>query len=386
LIFSLKTVAAALIALYISFWLGLDEPKWALLTVFVVSQPDSGLVLAKSFYRVLGSIAGVFASMVPVFAFAQYGVLFLASLAVWIGLCNFAARAARNFTSYGFLLAGYTVAIVGLPAALNPSGAYPLLVARFTEILLGIACAALVSRLVFPSELAPKLERLARDLALRAERFPTAAADPAADRTRIATDLTQAAKDVGAADAMRASAFFESADARLINAPVRAVIDATLDLCAVVAEAEGRRPRPGQFAATSLPTAEASVAATDDTPRGNGAALAALVSSDDERAVSAAHARLRNACVVLDRRSSGATPTAARRLWSDPIAAGLTELRSATAVAITSAFWFATAWPSGPTAVVIAAVVRSLLASMERPEKISLAADVICLSRRCRSS
>jgi uncharacterized membrane protein YccC len=84
LIFSLKTVSAALTALYISFWLGLDEPKWALLTVFIVSQPDSGLVLAKSFYRILGSIAGVLASTVLVFAFAQYGVLFLASLAVWI--------------------------------------------------------------------------------------------------------------------------------------------------------------------------------------------------------------------------------------------------------------------------------------------------------------
>jgi uncharacterized membrane protein YccC len=230
LIFSLKTVSAALIALYISFWLGLDEPKWALLTVFIVSQPDSGLVLAKSFYRILGSIAGVLASTVLVFAFAQYGVLFLASLAVCIGLCNFAARAARNFTSYGFLLAGYTVAIVGLPAALNPGGAYPLLVARFTEISLGIACAALVSRLVFPSALAPKLERLARDLTFRAERFAAAIADPAADRTRITTDLTQVARDVGAAETMRASAFFESADARLTNAPVRAVTEAALDL------------------------------------------------------------------------------------------------------------------------------------------------------------
>jgi Fusaric acid resistance protein family len=42
-IFSAKTFAAALLALFISFWLALDEPYWAILTVFVVAQPDSGL-------------------------------------------------------------------------------------------------------------------------------------------------------------------------------------------------------------------------------------------------------------------------------------------------------------------------------------------------------
>ena len=134
LVFSFKTFAASLLALFIAFWAALDDPRWAVLTVFVVSQPDSGLVVAKSFYRMLGTVAGVLVSIALVFAFAQYGELFLASLAAWIAFCCFAARTTRNFASYGFQLAGYTVAIVGLPAALEPSGAYPLIVARFTEI------------------------------------------------------------------------------------------------------------------------------------------------------------------------------------------------------------------------------------------------------------
>ena len=33
-------------------WAAFDDSRWAVLTVFVVSQPDSGLVLAKSFYRI----------------------------------------------------------------------------------------------------------------------------------------------------------------------------------------------------------------------------------------------------------------------------------------------------------------------------------------------
>src|SRR6201987_2072045 len=140
LIFAVKTFAASLLALYIAFWAGLDDPRWSFLTVFVVSQPDSALVLAKSFYRILGTIAGVLVTTALVFGLAQYGELFVAAVAVWMCFCNIPARAVRNFTSYGFQLAGYTVAIVGIPAALNPSGAYDLVVARSTEILLGIIC------------------------------------------------------------------------------------------------------------------------------------------------------------------------------------------------------------------------------------------------------
>ena len=38
-----------------AFTFNLDEPYWALLTVFIVSQPlQSGQVLAKSLYRIIG--------------------------------------------------------------------------------------------------------------------------------------------------------------------------------------------------------------------------------------------------------------------------------------------------------------------------------------------
>jgi hypothetical protein len=170
LTFAVKTFAASLLALYIAFWAGLDDPRWAFLTVYVVSQPDSGLDLAKSFYRILGTIAGVLVTIALVFGLAQYGELFVAALAIWICFCNIAARAVRNFASYGFQLAGYTVAIVAIPAALEPSGAYPLVVARCTEIALGIICAALVSRLILVRELSPNLVELARTLANRPAR------------------------------------------------------------------------------------------------------------------------------------------------------------------------------------------------------------------------
>src|SRR2546422_6565047 len=206
LTFAVKTFAAALLALYIAFWAGLDDPRWAFLTVFVVSQPDSGLVLAKGFYRILGTIAGMLVTIALVFGLAQYGELFVAALAVWICFCNFAARAMRNFASYGFQLAGYTVAIVGIPAALAPSEAYPLVVARFTEILLGIVCAALVSRLILVRELSPRLVELVRALTRRADSFATLLLDPD-DREHVTAERIELAKAYLDVQAMQHSTY-----------------------------------------------------------------------------------------------------------------------------------------------------------------------------------
>ena len=59
MIFAAKTTASGLIALLIAFTFNLDQPQWALLTVFIVSQAQqSGPVLAKSFYRVVGTLIG----------------------------------------------------------------------------------------------------------------------------------------------------------------------------------------------------------------------------------------------------------------------------------------------------------------------------------------
>src|SRR6201997_3680647 len=97
LTFAVKTFTASLLALYIAFWAGLDDPRWAFLTVFVVSEPDSGLVLAKSFYRILGTIAGVLVSIALVFGLAQYGELFVAALAVWICFCKLCRPGGSQF-------------------------------------------------------------------------------------------------------------------------------------------------------------------------------------------------------------------------------------------------------------------------------------------------
>src|SRR3984893_2252520 len=354
LAFSLKTFGAALLALFLAFWLGLDEPKWALMTVFIVSQPDSGLVLAKGFFSLLGTIAGTLVSTALVFALSQSGDLFLASIAVWIGLCNFAARAERNFASYGFLLAGYTVAIIGVPAALNPGGAYSLLLARFTEISLGIACAGLMSRLILPREIAPTLVVLTRQLSRRVERLATLTVNSVHERRYFTAERIQLVKDLAAVEAMRSLAFFESTEARVLDEAIRHRTDAALHLTALaepLADYDSARyPNPER-----LRTLASLIAASDDTPRGNGSAVSALVHMETRRGFYAALVQLYRSEAAFYLRSSVPALRIARRLWSDPVSAALTGIRSVLAIAITSVFWIVTAWPAGATAVIVAA-------------------------------
>jgi uncharacterized membrane protein YccC len=378
LIFAAKTFAASLLALYIAFWAGLDEPRWSFLTVFVVSQPDSGLVLAKSFYRMLGTIAGLLVAIALVFGLDQHGELFVAAVAIWICFCNFAARAVRNFASYGFQLAGYTVAIVGIPAALAPTGAYDLLLARFTEISLGIVCAALVSRLILVRELSPKLIELVRALTRRADSFATILLQPNAHRERLNAERTELAKTYLDIQAMQQSTYFESAEARVLNQPLRRLTQAAMELCTTAETAASHRA--GSLPHPEKPTSSGiGIAPTNESLTGDRPIVSALVRAADERDLRLARARLRECVGAFDRSEELPQPNIVCRLWSDPVPAVLTGARSALAVGITSTFWFATGWPGGSVAVIFAAIVCSLFASLDQPDKISMAAAVTVL-------
>lgn len=125
MVFTAKTTAAALIALFVAFTFNLDQPYWALLTVFIFSQPlQSGQVLAKCFYRIIGTLIGAAMALLFVALFAQERVLFLGALALWLGVCAFGSQYARNFAAYSFVLSGYTAAIVGIPGALDANNAF----------------------------------------------------------------------------------------------------------------------------------------------------------------------------------------------------------------------------------------------------------------------
>ncbi|MFO2465090.1 FUSC family protein [Pseudomonas sp. 15FMM2] len=149
-VYIFKVLVAAFLTLWLAMRLELPQPRTAMITVFIVMQPQSGQVFAKSFYRFLGTLAGSAVMVLLIALFAQNTELFLGSLAIWVGICSAGAARYRNFRAYGFVLAGYTAAMIGLPALAHPDGAFMAAVWRVLEISLGILCATLVSAAILP--------------------------------------------------------------------------------------------------------------------------------------------------------------------------------------------------------------------------------------------
>lgn len=110
-LFSLKTFAAAMLAVWIALRLDLPQPTWAMLTVYIVSQPLAGMVLSKALFRVVGTFVGAAMALLLVGLFADVRELFIAALATWIGACTFTAVYLRDVPAAdGALLSGYTAA------------------------------------------------------------------------------------------------------------------------------------------------------------------------------------------------------------------------------------------------------------------------------------
>ena len=145
-----KTLLTAFLALWLAYRLELPQPNTVLVSAFIVLQPQSGQVLAKSFYRILGTLAGLTVMVTFIALFAQERVLFLLCVSIWVGLCTAGAARYRDFRAYACLLAGYTAVMIGIPATLHPEGAFMAALWRVLEITLGIACTGLVSALVLP--------------------------------------------------------------------------------------------------------------------------------------------------------------------------------------------------------------------------------------------
>ena len=149
-VYIFKVLAAAFITLWLAMRLELPQPRTAMITVFIVMQPQSGQVFAKSFYRVLGTLAGSSMMVALIALFPQNTELFLPSLALWVGLCSAGAMRYRTFRAYGFVLAGYTAAMIGLPVLEHPQEAFMAAVWRGLEISLGILVSTMVSAAILP--------------------------------------------------------------------------------------------------------------------------------------------------------------------------------------------------------------------------------------------
>ncbi len=148
LLFGLRLWASVCLALFVAFWLQLDNPFWAGTSAAIVCQPQLGASLRKGWFRMIGTVIGATFVVVLTSWFPQDRFAFLGLLALWGGICAFAATALRNFASYSAALAGYTAAIIAADNLGATGGAssdiFMLAVWRASEICIGIASAGAV--------------------------------------------------------------------------------------------------------------------------------------------------------------------------------------------------------------------------------------------------
>jgi uncharacterized membrane protein YccC len=156
-LFSTRTFAAAMIALYIALALELPRPYWAMATCYIVSNPFVGATRSKALYRALGTMIGAAGAVVIVPPFVESPIFFSVLVALWTGTLLLLSMFDRTARSYVFLLAGYTLPLIALPAVTNPTAVFDLAISRTEEITLGIVVASIVGTVFFPSRLAPTL-------------------------------------------------------------------------------------------------------------------------------------------------------------------------------------------------------------------------------------
>src|SRR5262249_42833016 len=155
--FAVRIWTATLLALFASFWLQLEAPSTAALTVAILAEPTRGQALEKAGFRLLGTIVGVTISIAITWLFSQATDLLLAAFAAWLGICVFAANLFDGNRAYAAVLSGYTVAIVATQQIDNPHHVFQAGMERGAAIVVGIVSISIVNDLMFAPDRHPRL-------------------------------------------------------------------------------------------------------------------------------------------------------------------------------------------------------------------------------------
>jgi len=399
LLFGLRLWVSVCLALYVAFWLELDNAFWAANTAAIVCQPNLGASLRKGWYRMIGTVIGAAAIVVMTACFPQDRALFLASLALWGAGCALVATLLRNFAAYAAALAGYTVAIIasdelGATGGLNGQ-AFMLAVDRASEICIGIVCAGIV---LAGTDLGGARRRLAtlfaRLSAEIARRFTGTLVIAGADFEDTQAIRRELVRRVIALDPVIDEALGESSQLRYHSPVLQNAVDglfATLaswrtaavllarsseerarrEADAVLAEVpELLRARPEQDEGTHwvgdparlLQACDAAARRLLTLPAG-APSLRLLADQTGEALAGISRALNGLTLLIADPARPAARDRGIRRLripdWLPPL---INAGRAFVVIGAAALFWIVTEWPNGAVAMTFAAIVVTLFA------------------------
>jgi uncharacterized membrane protein YccC len=397
LLFAVRLWASVCLALFVAFWLELDNPFWAGTSAAIVCQPQLGASLRKGWFRMIGTVVGAIVIVLLTAYCPQDRIAYLTLLALWCALCAFVATVLRNFASYAAALAGYTAAIIaadnlGATGGAN-SDVFLLAVARASEICIGIVCAGIVlagtdlgsaqGRLAtsFANLMAEIAGRFARMLALAGPQLP-----------ETQTELRELIRRVIALDPIIDQALGESGRMRghssTLQTAVRGLFRA-LDGWRGVATHLSRMPRDSDRQAAqsilrSIPPGLLSTRDQDPAARWMADPMSLyricaeavrtlvalptetsslrLLADESAKVLGGMLRALEGLALLVD---APDRPRPARRGFQLAVSDWLPPLVNAARAFVTigavELFWVTTAWPNGASAIVFAAVLVVLL-------------------------
>lgn len=392
-LFSAKAFLAAALALGVGMAAGLDRPYWAMASVYIASQPLSGATRSKALFRVLGTLLGAAAAVALVPTLANAPVLLVGAVALWTAVCLGLALLDRTPRSYVFMLAAYSLSIIGLPSVDAPAGVWDVAVARSEEIVVGIVCASLVQTLIFPRHVGPALgERIGAWLAEATgwgldvlEGRETADTARASRRSLVAgiAELDALAGHLGHDPSVQAQALGSVRLLRSRMLMLLPLLSSLSDRLTALRQA-GPLPRAAEAVVGRVvarlrrspadPELEAATAALAPADQRDWSSMLLVDLSLRLREL----VELQSDCEMLHRailtgcqtaaplRYRASLPAPARR-HQDWVMAAFSGGAAGLAVAITCTLWIQTGWPEGFIAAEMVAVVCCFFATMDDP-------------------
>jgi uncharacterized membrane protein YccC len=413
LLFGFRLWASVCLALFVAFYLQLENASWAGTSAAIVCQPQLGASLRKGWFRLIGTLVGAVWIVVLTACFPQDRIAFLGILALWCALWAYFATQLRNFASYAAALAGYTAVIIASDTLGATGGSdgqvFMVAVTRASEISIGIISAGIVLAGTdlgrAPRQLASAIGGLAADISGRFVAMLSRAGTDVPDTQSQRRELVRRAI---ALDPMVDQAIGESSELRYHSPVLQSAVyglftavDGWRTVAVRLASMPTGTARRQAFDVLSalpvelrsLPEPEATARWLQDpvglrnTCRQAMQALLRLPAStpslrllaDQTAKVLAGISSALDGVALLI--GAPAQPSRAKSTFQlsvpDSLPALVNALRAFLTVGAVALFWVVTAWPSGPTAMLFVAIVVLLLAprgDMALPSAIAFAA------------
>jgi len=149
LIYGFKFGLAGILAVFLALLIRMQNPTWALFTVFVLMIAQYvGAIGEKSFFRLIGTAVGGLIGYVLTASFEQQPTLFLILIGLVVAFCT--AMFGQSRYPYAFLLCGLTTIVVVSNGLGNPDMSWQYMLWRVEEVGIGVIATVLVQSVIWP--------------------------------------------------------------------------------------------------------------------------------------------------------------------------------------------------------------------------------------------